>query len=427
MIDGSTAQDEIALLLARLMACPPENDGTPRETGEIVESFMPFGEIKPLPDHARAAEVLLSGVPVLFLEGAAGALMADARSIPQRRTTEPDKERTLRGSHDGFVEILSINSSLLRRRIRSPDLVVENLKAGRTSRSDVLVCYMKGRADEAYLKKLREKIARSGSEGLVMNQESLAEYLVKQRFWNPFPKIRQTERPDMAAAALLEGHVVVMADNASTVMILPARLADFLKEANDYYFPPFVGTYYRWIRGLMMLAAVFLTPLTLLLNTAGIPPSPAWEFLLVNEEAEVPLYFQFLIYEILIGMLRMTALNTPHNIGTVMCIVIGAVVGEFAVSAGWASAETVFLMSFVSVTVFAQQNLELGYALKFVRILLLTVTALGGVWGFLLTPLLLFVLLALTKTDDGRPYLAPILPFRPREFSPLWKRSRIKR
>ena len=426
MIDGSTDQDEIALLLSRLMACPAGENGKMAEAREIVDSFMPFGEIKPLPDGEQAVKTFLSGVPVLLMEGC-GPLMVDARNIPQRRTTEPDKERTLRGSHDGFVEILSVNSSLLRRRIHSEDLVIEDLKAGRTFESDVLLCYMRGRADGSYLEKLRERIRSALSEGLVMNQESLSEYLVPQKFWNPFPRIRQTERPDMAAAAILEGHVVVMADNASTVMILPARLADFLKEANDYYFPPFVGTYYRWIRLLMMLTAVSLTPLVLLLNQIRDALSPAWEFLLVNEKAEIPLYFQFLVYEALTGMLRMSALNTPHNVGNVISIVVGAVVGEFAVSAGWASAEVVYLMSFVSVTVYAQQNLELGYALKFIRLLWLTATALLGRAGFFLVPPVILFLLALMRTDDGKPYLAPLLPFRPGELSPLFKRSRIKR
>ena len=426
MIDGNTDQDEIALLLTRLMACPAPEGGGKREVREILGSFMPFGEIKPLPDPDQAVASFLSGVPVLFLEGY-GALMVDARNIPQRKSTEPDKERTLRGSHDGFVEILSINSALLRRRIHSEDLVIEDLKAGKTFKSDVLVCYMRGRADEAYVESLRKRIAACGSEGLVMNQESLAEYLVKQRFWNPFPKVRQTERPDMAAAAILEGHVVVLVDNASTGMILPARFIDFFKEANDYCFPPFIGSYYRWIRLLMIFTAVFLTPLALLANYNREALSPAWDFILVDKAAEIPLYLQFLFYEFMLGVLRLSALNTPHNVGTVMSIVIGAVVGEFAVSAGWASPEVVYLMSFVSVSVYAQQNLELGYALKFVRILLLTSVALGGLGGFLFSASLLFLGTARMKTDDGKPYLAPLFPFRPKELSPLFKRSRIKR
>lgn len=426
MIDGCTAQDQVSLFLTRMMACQEDN-GNPVPFTEVVSRYIPYGEVKMRDHYEDVLNDILSGSPVLFAEGVPAALMIDAREIPQRLTTEPDKERTLRGSHDGFTEILVHNTALLRKRLRNGDLIFEAIKAGVSSQSEVVLCHMDGRVNENYLNILRERIRSCPAEGLVMNQQSLAEYLVKMQIWNPFPRIRQTERPDMASAALLEGKIVLLADNASTAMILPAQFIDFFKEANDYYFPPFVGSFYRMVRVAMVLAAVYLTPFALLVNQYGEHLSPAWDFLLIQDEAEIPLYFQFLLYELLIGMLRMSAINVPNNIGLAISTVSAVIVGEFAVNTGWVTNEVVFFMSFVAITLYAQQNLELGYAFKFTRIAFLTAVALFGIWGFLVLQLLLLIGLASMKTDDGKPYFSPIIPFHPKKLKRLFFRSRIKR
>ncbi len=426
MIDGCTSQDEVALFLTRMMACP-EKDGAPAAFAEVVARYLPYGEVKKRDQYRDILNDLLSGSPVLFAEGVPGALMIDAREIPQRLTTEPDKERSLRGSHDGFTEILVHNTALIRKRLRTPDLIFEALKVGVSTKSEAILCHMEGRVDEKYLDSIRERIRSCPAEGLAMNQEPLAEHLVKVPLWNPFPRIRQSERPDMISAALLEGKVVILVDNASTAMILPARFLDFFKEANDYYFPPFIGSYYRIVRVAMIFIALFLTPFVLLMNRYASSLSSFWDFMLLKEPAEIPLYAQFLVYEFLVGMLRMSALNVPNNVGTALSTVSAIIVGEFAVNAGWASNEVVFFMSFVAVTLYAQQNLELGYTLKYTRILYLTAVELFGVWGFVIFPVLLFTFLALMKTDDGKPYFSPIIPFRPKELKPLFFRSRIKR
>ena len=349
MIDGCTAQDEVSLFLTRMMAAG-EISGAPRPFSEVLAGYLPYGEVKTRDNYGDVLNDLLSGSPVLFAEGVSAAFMIDAREIPQRVTTEPDKERSLRGSHDGFTEILVHNTALIRKRLRSTDLVLEALKAGVSSKSDVVLCHMAGRVDEDYLASVRERIRACPAEGMVMNQESLAEHLVKVPLWNPFPRIRQSERPDMISAALLEGKIVILVDNASTAMILPARFIDFFKEANDYYFPPFIGSYYRIVRVVMVLIAVFLTPFVLLMNRCQDSLSPFWDFMLLKEPAEIPLYAQFLVYEFLVGMLRMSALNVPNNVGTALSTVSAIIVGDFAVNAGWATREVVLFVSFVAVT-----------------------------------------------------------------------------
>ncbi|MBR4865443.1 MAG: spore germination protein [Clostridia bacterium] len=422
MIDGSTDQTEIALTLQGLMGAEKGIAFT-----ELLARALPFGEIRFLQNADEAAELLMAGAPVMFTQGENGAYAIDARKIPQRETTEPDKERTLRGSHDGFVEVLTKNTSLLRRRLRSPDLVLTCLRSGVSSKSEVVVAYMEGRADKKLVEEIKRRIEECPAEALAMNQESLSEHLFPQKAWNPFPRVRQTERPDMVAAAILEGKIAILVDNCSTAMILPVSFGDFFKEANDYYFPLFVGSYYRVVRVLMIVIGLFLTPFVLWVNQNQGSLPEVFSILYSEGEAALPLYAQFLAYEFLMSMLRMSVINIPNNIGSAMSLVSGVLLGQFAIDAKWASPHVVFFMAFVAITIYAQQNLEFGYAIKFARVFLLTTTWIFGGWGLVGGTVGMVLMLALMKTVDGKPYFAPLIPLQPRRLFEMVVRSRIKR
>ena len=178
---------------------------------------------------------------------------------------EPDKDKSMRGSRDGFVETLVFNTALIRRRIRDPHLVMEMAEAGQVSRTDIAICYMQDRVDQELLCNVKTRIEELNIQDLRMNQQSLAEALFKRKWFNPFPKFKYTERPDTAAACLLEGKVVLLVDNSPSAMILPTSILDMIEEANDYYFPTLTGIYLKVTRTLITIATVFLTPLFLLL------------------------------------------------------------------------------------------------------------------------------------------------------------------
>ena len=169
----------------------------------------------------------------------------DCRSYPARGVDEPDKDKSLRGSRDGFVETIVFNTALMRRRIRDPHLIMEMTEAGQSSRTDIAVCYMSDRVDEELLNNIKSRIEKLEVDDLRMNQQSLAEALFKRKWFNPFPKFKFTERPDTAAACLLEGKVVILVDNSPSAMILPTSVLDMIEEANDYYFPTLTGMYLK--------------------------------------------------------------------------------------------------------------------------------------------------------------------------------------
>ena len=341
----------------------------------------------------------------LDLDGYDAALCMDCRSYPARSVDEPDKDKSLRGSRDGFVETIVFNTALMRRRIRDPHLIMEMTEAGQSSRTDIAVCYMSDRVDEELLNSIKSRIEKLEVDDLRMNQQSLAEALFKRKWFNPFPKFKFTERPDTAAACLLEGKVVILVDNAPSAMILPTSILDMIEEANDYYFPTLTGMYLKISRTLITIATVFFTPLYLLYmqNPQWLPD--VFSFVMVRDQINLPLIWQFLLLELSIDGLRLAAMNTPTMLSTPLSVIAGIVMGEFSVESGWFNSEVMLYMAFVAVANYTQPNFELGYALKFMRLMLLVLTAVFNLYGFVAGCILVLCFLVFNKTLSGRNYL----------------------
>ncbi|CDC70511.1 stage V sporulation protein AF [Candidatus Colimorpha enterica] len=287
------------------------------------------------------------------------------------------------------------------------------------------MCYVDGKAPDRLVSALRKKLSSLKTESLNMSQQSLAECLIKTGWYNPFPKIRYTERPDAAAAMLEEGSVTVICDNSPQVMFLPTSIFDFLQETDDYYFPPVVGSYLRITRMLIFFLALVLTPMWYLLVKT--PDSlPDWlSFIKINEPAAVPLLFQLLIAEFMIDGLKLASLNTPSMLSNSLSVVGGLILGDYAVQADWFSPQTILYMAIVAIASFTQQSYELGYAVKFLRIFLLVASEFLGWWGFALGLAAAVLLIALNRTVDGsRSYLYPLIPFNGRALSRLFLRRK---
>ena len=255
------------------------------------------------------------------------------------------------------------------------------------------------------MKNVSSRIEKLQIDDLRMNQQSLAEALFKRKWFNPFPKFKFTERPDTAAACLLEGKIVILVDNSPSAMILPTSIYDMVEEANDYYFPTITRVYLKFSRALITFGTVFLTPVYLLFmqNLEWLPEM--FRFTVVQEPVYVPLIFQFLLLELSIDGLRLAAMNTPSMLSTPLSVIAGLVMGEFAVSSGWFNAEIMLGMAFVAVANYTQPNFELGYALKFMRLMLLILTACFNGIGFAAGCVLVVCFLAFNKTLSGRNYL----------------------
>lgn len=402
-IDGFT-KDESMLKIMDSFFNIKEGD-MPKDAAAFATTCIPYVEVDVIGDFDQIFRNLLSGVTCLFIDGYQACLAIDCRTYPARSVDEPDKDKSLRGSRDGFVETIVFNTALMRRRIRDRHLVMKMLEVGESSRTDVALCYMDDRVDQELLKNLNYRIRDIKVDDLRMNQQSLAECLFKRKWYNPFPKFKFTERPDTAAACLLEGKVVILVDNSPSAMILPTSILDIIEEANDYYFPTLTGMYLKISRALITFLTIFLTPVFLLFMQNLIWLPKIFAFVAVKDTVNIPLIFQLLMLEVAIDGLRLAALNTPSMLSTPLSVIAGLVMGEFSVKSGWFNAEVMLYMAFVAVANYTQPNFELGYALKFMRLELLVLTAVFNWIGFLAGTVIVICSICFNKTLSGRSYL----------------------
>ena len=386
-----------------------------------------------VPDAAAVTEVhdmvmgVFAGKTLLVIDGYDGGILLDAKEYPTRSVQEPDTSKVLRGSHDGFVESIMANAALLRRRIRDPALTLERHQVGGRSQTDVALVYMAGEANEKYLEQLRQKLKAIDVGSISMSQESVAECIVPKQWWNPFPKIRYTERPDVATASIMEGSILLMIDNTPSVMLLPTTLFSFAEEINDYYFPPLIGTYLRIIRLVVLFLTVFITPLWYLLVKNGDILPGELEFLLVEDEYFVPLIVQLLLVELIVDILKLASLNTPDALSNSFSMLGALILGDFAVQARWLVPEVLVYMAFVAVAGYAQHSYEMGYACKLVRMVLLILIWLWDSWGFAIGVIGAVVLIASTRTVVGKGYLYPLIPFNGKKLMRLLRRRPINK
>ena len=423
-IDGFVKDELMEKLIEFFYSITPED--LPEDSAGLSRDAMPYVEVELLDGREEIEANILSGVLCLFIDGYDKCFAIDCRTYPMRSVAEPEKDKVLRGSKDGFVETVVFNTALIRRRIRDPHLVMEMQQAGSCSKTDIVLCYMEDRVDRAFLEEIRNRIQNLQVEALTMNQESLVECLYRRKWFNPFPKVKYTERPDATAASVLEGKIAILVDNSPAAIILPVSIFDIVEEADDFYFPPITGTYLRLNRLFIAILTLLLTPgwILLMQNPEWIPP--AFDFIKVEGDIHIPLLFQMLILELGIDGLKLAAINTPNMLTTPLSVIAAIVMGEFAVKSGWFNSETMLYMAFVAVANYTQASYELGYALKFMRIILLVLTAAFNLYGFAAGILLTLLAISCNRTISGKSYLYPLIPFNGKQLARRIFRKRIK-
>lgn len=422
-IDGFCKDELMQKMLQYFMDITEEE--MPADVHEMSKTSLPYVEVDLQDSWEKIVYFVMSGVFALFIDGYDRCLLIDSRTYPSRGVEEPEKDKVLRGSKDGFVETIVFNTALIRRRIRSTELRMEMLQAGKSSKTDIVLCYMDNRVDHAFLNQIKERIGQIKVDALTMNQESLAECLYQKKWYNPFPKFKFTERPDTASAQILEGDIVILVDNSPSAMITPTSIFDVVEEADDYYFPPITGTYLRLSRFLIAILTYLVTPTFLLLmqNPQWIPAG--FEFIAVKDAMNIPLIWQFLILELALDGLRLAAVNTPNMLSTPLSVMAALVLGEFSVNSGWFNSEVMLYMAFVAIANYTQASYELSYAIKFMRIINLILTSIFGIWGYIGAIILLIAAIAANKTVSGKSYIYPLFPLNLKQLSKRLLRKRL--
>lgn len=413
-IDGFVKDDIMQKILDSFSSIKKE-DLTNAHT--FLKQNLPYVEVDMTSDMETFKISILTGITGLVIDGFEELILIDCRSYPARSVEEPDKDKVLRGSRDGFVETIVSNAALIRRRIRDEHLTFSMMNAGTASKTDIAVCYMDNKVDKKLLEEIKKRINKIDAEALTMNQESLAECLYKGKWLNPLPKFKYSERPDTAASAILEGHIVILVDNSPSSMILPTSFFDIIEEADDYYFPPVTATYLRFTRVVITLITLFLTPLFLLFfnHPEWIPKN--FEFIIIQDDINVPVFWQFLILELAIDGLKLAAVNTPNMLNTPLSIIAGILLSDSAVESGWFNNECLLYMAFAAFGTYTMQSFEFGYAIKFFRLMLLVLTQLFHLWGFSAGTIFIIVFMFANKTISKESYMKPLFPLNIKELA----------
>ena len=408
-INGMAREDVLTYVLTSLAKLKRE-DLAPDAYTKIFNQYMSYLQVEALDDLHKVVDKILSGGIVVLIDGFKKVIQLDARSYPVRSPEESDLERVVRGSRDNFVETLLFNVNLLRRRVRDPKLRTEILQVGSRSKTDVAVVYIQDIANPRLVDIIKERIKAIKMDGLPMAEKSLEEFITPGSYWNPFPRVRYTERPDVSASHLFEGHVLVMVDTSPSVMILPATIFHHLQHAEEFRQAPLIGTFLRAVRFAGVFLSVFLPPLWLLaaLQQNLLPPGLAW--IGPKELGKIPLVWQFLFAELGIDLMRLAAIHTPTSLATALGLIAAVLIGQIAVAVGFFNPEVILYMAIAAVGIFATPSYELGMANTLVRVASLIGVGLFRLPGLVAVTLGTFLLLMTTKSF-GLPYLWPLIPF----------------
>ncbi|QDI90983.1 spore germination protein [Salicibibacter halophilus] len=408
VVDGFADDLVLTKILERLSTL--EEDALSEDPlTRLEERMIPNIEIEREDKLDDLLSEILSGQAVFLVEGCDEALLLDTRIYPVREPQEPDMERVARGAKDGFVETLVFNAGLVRRRIRDPGLINEHMEVGRRSKTDISISYIDTIADPELIRRIKKKIKAIDIDGLPMADKTIEEFIIKENF-APFPQVRYTERPDTAAVHLMEGHVLIFVDGSNVAMMMPTTFWDHMQHAEEYRQEPIVGFFLRWVRFLAVFISIFLVPVWLLIsNNEGLGPE-AWDFIGVEEEYNIPLFWQLIIAEFGLQVLRMAAIHTPDALATALSLVAAILIGEIGVEVGVFTGEVVLYVAVSALGGYATPSYELGLFNGILRFILLLSVGFFSVYGFVIGATIIFIWLVQTKILNS-PYMWPLIPF----------------
>ena len=382
----------------------------------IKDSFLSTTEVHIVNDMTKVVENILSGQAVLLIEGTPQAIVSSVRQMEDRSVEEPQSEPLVRGPRDGFVESLRINTTLIRRRLKTSRLKMEIFKVGTLSRTDVAVIYIDGIANNKIVDEVKRRIKRIEIDGVL--ESSYLEEFIEDDPSSIFPQVNTTERPDRMCACLLEGRVGILVDNTPICLIVPATFLQFLQSPEDYYnrFP--YATFTRILRFVTMHIALLLPsayiavltfhqemlPTPLLISIAG-----------QREGVPFPAFLEALMMEMVFEFLREAGVRLPRPIGQAVSIVGALVIGQAAVSAGLVSSAMVMVVSLTAIASFTIPTISGSYAVRILRFPMMVLAASFGLFG-IMVGLMAILIHVCALRSFGVPYITPLAPFSSSDF-----------
>ncbi len=360
----------------------------------------------------QAAGQVLAG-RVLVLAPGRPTYALEARGYRQRAISAPVLESVVRGPHEGFVEDLGTNISLVRRRLVEPRLRVEAFEVGALSHTQVRLLYMEGLTNDALVNEARRRLrSLSTTEAL---DTSYLEEAIEDDPYSPFSQIDFTERPDVVVASLTEGRFAILCDGTSNALIAPVTFWSFLQAADDYYQRYWVASFLRLLRLLLLFLALLMPALYIAATTFHQQMLPTKILLsIASQRANIafPAIVEAFLMEVSLEILREAGLHLPQKLNTSISVVGALVIGQASVSAGLVSWPVVVIVSITAIANFALPRWSMALAVRLLRFALMILAAIFGLPGLLIGFALILTHLTSLRSF-GVPYLAPVAPLDP--------------
>ena len=375
----------------------------------IKEHISSTSELTEVPNLTQAIKKVLSGDTAMMIDGIEPILVFGSREWKMRAVAEPETESAVRGPREGFTETLRVNTSLLRRRIRSENLRLETMKAGRRTGTDIVLAYINDIANQSTLEEVRQRIAAIDTDSIL--ESGYIEEFIEDVPFSIFPQIEHTERVDKAAAAILDGRILIMVDNTPHQLIVPTSFFQFMQASEDYYERPYVAVAQRILRLIvlniaLMLPAIYVAIVTF--HQEMLPTPLLLSIAAAREGIPFPAAAEALLMESMFEVLREAGVRLPKTVGQAVSIVGGLVIGDAAIRAGLVSPSMVIVVATTAISTFAIPAFNASITLRLLRFPLIILGAVMGLYGVIFG--LLVILIHLSGLQSfGVPYLSPLV------------------
>ncbi|GAA3400569.1 spore germination protein [Paenibacillus hodogayensis] len=395
-----------------------------RTKGELDPSFwnaplaylkntLSVGDIGYIEDEAALFKQLLSGDALLLIDGYAEGLRIGVSGYEDRGVGEPASQPSIRGPMDAFTESIQTNISLIRRRVKDPQLWLEAFEIGEITKTSVAIMYQKNIASERIVQEVRRRLNEIRIDGIL--ESGYIEEFIQEKTITPFPTVYNSERPDSIVAGLLEGKVAILIDGTPFVLLVPALFIHFMQTPEDYYQRSDISTLIRVIRYMSFLIVLLAPSLYIAITTYHqemLPTNLLLNLAAQREGVPFPAFIEALMMEIVYEILREAGIRMPRTVGQAVSIVGTLVIGQSAVEAGIISAAMVIIVSITAISSYVIPANAMSISVRMIRFVLMGLAASSGLFGILIGVILL-VLHLNTIRSFGIPYLSPLAPFDP--------------
>lgn len=353
---------------------------------------------------------LLSGMVIVAKQGDSHVNIVNITNIPHRSIAEPQTEAVIRGPREGFTEMLEVNITLVRKRLRSDKLRVRSWKIGEVSKTEVCLMYLEGIAQTEVVDEMQRRLSAISIDAVL--ETNYIEEIIRDHRWSIFPTMQYTERPDLVAGSMLEGKVAVLVDNTPLALIAPFQFWTGLQASEDYYTNFYYSTFIRLIRAIFIFMALLLPSLYVAITTFHhemLPTNLLFSVAAAREATPFPALIEALLMEITFEALREAGVRLPRPVGQAVSIVGALVIGQAAVQAGIVSAPMVIVVSITGIASFTIPRFNMSFSLRILRFPLIILAGTLGLFGILLGLFALTINMTGIRSF-GVPYLSPLAP-----------------